>query len=50
MKFTSMFFTASAVYIRVLSQIYKQTSEKHEVYFNVFYSECSLYSRVVANV
>ncbi len=25
-------------------QIYKQTSKKYEVYFNIFSSECGLYS------
>ena len=33
MKFISMFLTASAVYIRGLPQIYKQTSEINKVYF-----------------
>ncbi len=33
MKFISMFLTASAVYIRDSSQIYKQTSEINKVYF-----------------
>ena len=26
-----------------------QTSEKYEVHFNIFYSECSIYSRFTAN-
>ena len=50
MKFTSMFFTASAVYLRGLSQRYIQTSEKHEVYFNVFHSECSISSRFTSKI
>ncbi len=50
MKFTSIFFTASAVYIGVLSQIYKQTSEKYEVYFNIFHSECSVYWSFISNI
>ena len=25
-------------------QIYAQTSEKYEVYFDIFYSECRVYS------
>ncbi len=36
MKFTLLFFTASAVYLRVTSQRYKQTSDKYEVYFDIF--------------
>ena len=39
MKFTSIFFTASAEYLRGLPQRYEQMSEKYEVYFNIFYSE-----------
>ena len=33
------YFSASAVYIRALSQIYKQTSEKDEACFSFFYSD-----------
>ncbi len=44
MKFTSIFFTASAVYIRGLPQMQRQASEKYEVYFDIFYSERSVYS------
>ena len=46
MKFTSIFYKASEVYIRGLPQIYKQTSGKYEVYFNILQSECSIYSRI----
>ena len=49
MKFTSIFYKASAVYIRGLPQIHKQTSGKYEVYFNILLSECSIYSRFTAN-
>ena len=38
MKLASIFFKASADYIRSLLQIYKQTSEKYEACF-VFYSK-----------
>ena len=31
-----MCFTASAVYVRGLPQIYEQTSEKHQACLNVF--------------
>ena len=31
-------------------QRYKQMSEKHEVYFNVFYSECSISSRFISKI
>ena len=48
MKFTSMFLTASAVYLRSLLQRIEKTSEKHEVYFNVFHSECSISSQFTA--
>jgi hypothetical protein len=44
------YFTASAKYLRDLSQRYKQMSEKHEVYFNVFYSECSISSRFISKI
>ena len=27
-----------------------KTSEKHEVYFNVFHSECNIYSRFTSNI
>ena len=27
-----------------------KTSEKHEVYFNVFHSECNIYSRFISNI
>ena len=40
MKFTSMFFTASAKHLRCLSSKIATTSKKHEVYFDVFYGEC----------
>ena len=42
MKFASIFFTASAQYLRVQPQRYKETSEKYEVYFNIFHSECAI--------
>ena len=45
-----MYFTASAGYVRALTQRYKQTSEIHKVYFNVFYSECRLCSRFTAKI
>ena len=45
-----MYFTASAGYVRALTQRYKQTSEIHKVYFNVFYSERRLCSRFSANI
>ena len=45
MKFTSIFFTASAKNIRGLPQI-TTTSEKYEVYFDIFHSECQKYSRI----
>ena len=38
------------MYICNILQIYKQTSKKYEVYFNIFYSECSLYMRRKANI
>jgi len=38
MKPASIFFTASAIYIRGLPQIYAKTSEKYEVHFNIFHS------------
>ena len=50
MKFTSIFFKASAVYLRGLPQRYKQTSEKYEVYFNIFQSECSVSSRFTSEI
>ena len=28
-------------------QIYKQTSKKYEVYFNIFLSECRIYSSLL---
>ena len=43
MKLASIFFTASAVYFRDLSQRYKLASEKHEACFNIFYSERIIY-------
>ena len=49
MKFTSIFYKASEVYIRGLPQIHKQTSGKYEVYFDILQSECSIYSRFTAN-
>ena len=27
-----------------------KTSEKYEVYFNVFHSECNIYSRFISNI
>ena len=36
MKFTSIFFTASAGSICAVRRIYTQTSKKYEVYFNFF--------------
>ena len=39
MKFTSIFYKASEVYIRGLPQIHKQTSGKYEVYFDILQSE-----------
>ena len=50
MKLASIFFTASAENLRGLPQRYKQTSEIHKVYFNVFYSECRLCSRFTAKI
>ena len=49
-KLALMYFTESAVYIRGLPQIHKETSEKYEVYFNIFQSECSIYSRFTSNI
>ncbi len=49
MKFTSIFFLASAMYIRGLPQIPSPPSEKYEVYFNIFLSDCNVYSRFTAN-
>ena len=49
-KFTWIFFTASAVYIRGLPQIYEQTSEKYQVYLDIFQSKCSIYSRFTSNI
>ena len=40
MKFTSIFFTASARNIGGLPQISPFVSEKYEVYFDIFHSEC----------
>ncbi|MBP3349641.1 MAG: hypothetical protein J6L03_03250 [Bacteroidaceae bacterium] len=31
-------------------QRYNQTSEKHEVYFNVFHSECNTSSRFISKI
>ena len=50
MKFTSIFFTASAIYIRGLPQIYAKTSEKYEARFNIFHSKCNLYSKFTSNI
>ena len=50
MKFTSIFFKASAVYFRDLPQKYEQTSEKYEVHFNIFQSECSLFSMFTSKI
>jgi len=44
------YFTASAVYLRGLPQRYSQTSEKHEVYFDVFHSECRVSSQFTAKI
>ena len=49
MKFTSFFFKASAVYIRGLTQIYKQTSEKNEVYF-FFFKASAVYIRGLTQI
>jgi|GEM_PF-1706209 len=46
MKFTSIFFTASAQNIRYLLQ----TGEKYEVYFDIFHSECPKYSIFISNI
>ena len=40
-KLAWIFFKASADYFRRLRQRYKETSEKYEVYFYIFYSECT---------
>ena len=45
MKFTSIFFTASAVYIRGLPQIYKQTSEKYMKFTSIFFTASAVYIR-----
>lgn len=37
-------FKASALNLCALAQRYKQTSKKYEVYFNIFQSECSVFS------
>ncbi len=50
MKFTSIFFTASAHYIGGLPQISPLASEKYEVYFDIFHSECPLYWRFTSNI
>ena len=50
MKFTSIFYAASAKYIRAAAQIQQQASEKYEVYFNIFCSERKVYSRDSANI
>ena len=36
------------LYSRIV-QIYAQTSEKYEVYFNIFHSECRVYSCFSSN-
>ena len=38
------------MYICNILQIYKQTSKKYEVYFNIFLSECRVYSRFTSNI
>ena len=43
-------FTASAVYIRGLPQIYEQTSEIRKACFSEFHSECSIYSKFTSNI
>ena len=40
-----MFVRATFARSAKILQRYGQTSEKHEVYFNVFYSECSISSQ-----
>ena len=50
MKFTSIFFKASAEDLRGLPQRYIQTSEKYEVYFNIFQSECRKSSRFTSKI
>ena len=40
MKFTSIFFTASAYHLGVADSKVAITSEKYEVYFDIFHSEC----------
>ena len=50
MKLASIFFTASAGYFRGLPQRYKQTSEKYEACFNIFHSECRLFSRLTSKI
>ena len=50
MKLASIFFTASAVYVRNSLQRYKQTSEKYEVYFDIYHSECSVCSQFSAKL
>lgn len=42
MKLASIFFTASAQYLRGLPQRWQQISEKYEACFNIFYSECTI--------
>ena len=49
MKLASIFFKASADYIRCLLQIYKQTSEKYETCFD-FLQQGGTYSRMNANI
>ena len=45
MKFTSIFYKASAGYIRGTPQINQQTSGKYEVDFNILQSEYILYAK-----
>ena len=44
------YITASADYFRGLPQIYGQTSEIYEACFNIFHSECRLFSRFTSNI
>ena len=43
-------FPVGTAYFRAFAQRLLQTSEKHETCFNVFHSECSLFSRFCAKV
>ena len=57
MKFTSIFFTASAQYLRAQAQRYAEARDKlgqskikYEVYFDIFYSERTISSSASSKI